>query len=72
MVTDYRRENERFVDKVNKLQSKLAHGDHFSLSPGEYPGSAAKYIEKGMESTTSYFTDEEMENRLTEEDVMAY
>ncbi len=83
LVTDYRKENERFVDKVNKLQHKLKlenlrskensvvmsrQGDVDSCKPEHaYPRKSPRgaggggFGRRQMDSTTSYFTDEEEE-----------
>lgn len=54
LVSDYRKENERFVEKVSKLQQKLTTNSSGIATKNDLP-----IKEKLHESTTSYFSDED-------------
>ena len=58
-MSDYRKENERFVEKVSSLQKKLG-SNHSSVIANNLPNKSefATYKDR-MESTTSYFSDED-------------
>ena len=57
LVTDFRKENERFVDKVSLLQQKLnSNSMQSSMLTGIGKNEG---IREKLESTTSYFTEED-------------
>lgn len=61
LVADYRKENERFVEKVSKLQQKLSTNSHHSSAlTGIGVGNRNEMaMKERLESTTSYFSDED-------------
>ena len=58
LVSDYRKENEKFVEKVSKLQKKLGSNHSSVMNNGINP-LAKDFPKERMESTTSYFSDED-------------
>ncbi len=58
LVSDYRKENERFVDKVSKLQQKLNINSHHSSAITGIGNKNDMLMKDRLESTTSYFSEE--------------